>query len=101
MAERIHIAGFSVGVDSLLRQRCAWCGEVLIDLDLANIAVAPGEDGAPGRGPGTWEPFALVAVDGPCSWVVPCAEGEPLPLRCCASQRKLTLVEGEAEVTNA
>lgn len=80
MAERIHIAGHVVRVGDRLRQRCAWCEHVLIDEDLENVATS---DGQP---PGTWETGALIAVDGPGSWVVHLAPGEPLPLRACANQ---------------
>ncbi len=89
---KVHIAGFPVRVGSRLRQLCAWCGEQLIDLDLDCIAVAPGSSvGAPG----TWETNALVAVDGPVSWVVQPEDGDKLPRECCAKGPvKLTLVEG-------
>ena len=97
MSEQIHIAGVAVRVGTLLRQRCAWCGDVLIDLDLVNIAVAPNEDGSPGDGPGTFAPYALIAVDGLGQWVVPYEEGSELPLRCCASQRALKLVKEPSE----
>lgn len=36
----VHIAGFEVQFAERVRQRCAWCGEVLIDQELALIAVA-------------------------------------------------------------
>lgn len=91
MTERIHIAGPDLRVGSKLRQLCAWCGHVLIDMDLDCIAVSPNADGSPGSGPGTWAVFALVAVDGNAALVV-ADDGGPLPLRCCASQRKLTLL---------
>ena len=39
----VHIAGNDVQVGSRLRQRCAWCGAVLVDYDLANIAVPVGQ----------------------------------------------------------
>jgi hypothetical protein len=90
--EIIHIAGGVVHVGSKLRQLCAWCGYALIDVDLSGM-VTTDPDGIYG----TWAPGALVAVDGPGSWVVPCETGDTLPLRCCASQRKLELVPNEQE----
>jgi len=44
-----HIAGIDVEVQGrFLRQRCSWCGEILIDEDYANIAM-PGEWKKPGH----------------------------------------------------
>jgi hypothetical protein len=46
-----------------LRQRCAWCGAVLIDLDLTRVAVQvePGEEP---EAPATWPVGRLVRVAG-------------------------------------
>jgi len=41
MSAVTHIAGLNITVqDRYLRQRCAWCGVVLLDYDLANIQVS-------------------------------------------------------------
>jgi hypothetical protein len=34
----VHIAGFEITVAERLRQRCAWCGEILIDIELGRVA---------------------------------------------------------------
>ena len=77
MAET-HIASIDVTVDGrYLRQRCAWCGAVLLDYDLALIAVPEGQDPTPG----TWPAGALVRTDGAVSSVV---EAEVMPDDACA-----------------
>ena len=88
MARKIHIAGFPVRVGNRKRQRCAWCGEVLMDYDLANVLVAPGSRDPE---PAHFELGALVAVDGPGSWIVPHADGDRMPAGWCGS--KLSLVK--------
>jgi len=63
----IHIAGVDITLHGThLRQRCSWCGYVLMEYDLTRVAVPIGQDPTPGR----WEIGALVAVDGDCSWTV-------------------------------
>jgi hypothetical protein len=79
----IHIAGFPTRVGTHMRQRCAWCGTVLIDLHLENVAVAAKEDGSPGDLPGHWETGALVAVDGGCSYIVRHEDGTKIPDGWC------------------
>lgn len=75
-----HIAGTPVTVNNRQRQRCAWCGHILIDYDLANIAVPVGQEGEPG----TWEVGALVHVDGGLSYVIEQPTDERLPGDSCA-----------------
>lgn len=56
-----HIAAQDIVVEGrYLRQRCAWCGAVLLDYDLARVAVPIGQEGPPA----TWEAGRLVRVDG-------------------------------------
>lgn len=86
---KIHIAGLQITVGTLERQLCAWCGEKLVDHDAANIAVAPGS----GKHSSFWKTGALVARDGPGTWIVAHADGDQLPLQACASQAKLTVVK--------
>jgi hypothetical protein len=78
-----HIAGMKVQIGPLLRQRCAWCGAVLCDYDLRNIAVPEGQEGAPAM----WEPGELVRVDGTglmsASFAVPHTDGDELPDDAC------------------
>lgn len=75
----VHIAGSDVQVGDQLRQRCAWCGAVLLDYDLGRIAVPEGEDPRPG----TWPVGALVEVDGNASWIREHVDGEQLPANAC------------------
>jgi hypothetical protein len=82
--EVIHIAGADIQVGSQLRQRCAWCGALMLDYDLNGIAVPEGQEPRPG----TWPPGELVALvgdhrEGSASWVVEHVDGEPLPAGAC------------------
>ncbi|MEU9887938.1 hypothetical protein [Sphaerisporangium sp. NPDC051011] len=76
----VHITGLNVQVGAQLRQRCAWCGAVLIDYALDRIAVPEGQDPQPA----VWPVGALVEVDGPGSWIRPHVDGAQLPLNACA-----------------
>lgn len=99
----IHIAGLDVLVGALMRQRCAWCGEILEDRDLAAERVlveAPDDaraldpDGKlidpvkPYRG---WPVGHLVEVTatqsgaGTFMVVVDHRDGDKLPADCCAN----------------
>jgi hypothetical protein len=81
-----HIASENVVIgDRYLRQRCGWCGEVLLEYDLARVAVPVGGDPTPA----TWPHGALVRVDGNASTLVEplisTPEGVPeLPYDACA-----------------
>lgn len=75
-----HIAGLDVQVGPYLRQRCAWCGAVLSDYDLARVAVPEGQNPRPAM----WEVGILVAIDGVASWVVDHEDGADLPANACA-----------------
>lgn len=79
-----HIAGLDINVgERYLRQRCAWCDEVLLDYDLAAVATVVPADGAPGDGPCTWPAGRLVSVDGGMSWVL--EDGAKLPDDFCGA----------------
>ena len=78
----MHIAGLDIEVGGrFLRQRCAWCGAVLVDYDLERVAAPVGQDPRPS----VWPPGDLVRVDGNVSAIVPHADGEKLPADCCAA----------------
>jgi hypothetical protein len=85
----IHIAGPHIQVGPQLRQRCAWCGGLLIDYNLALIAVSIPEGKTEEtmtdeeRRPGTWQPGGLVAVDGNAQWTVEHEDGAELPDGAC------------------
>lgn len=72
----VHIVGTRVQIGELLRQRCAWCGAVLIDYDLAGIAVPLGQDPTPA----TWVEGSLVLIDGNMSVAI---DGVDLPPNAC------------------
>lgn len=75
-----HIAGATVQVGAQVRQRCSWCGAVLVDVNLERTAVPEGQD----LRPATWLAGGLVAVDGNAPYVVSHTEGEQLPADACA-----------------
>lgn len=75
-----HIAGLRIETGrGLVRQRCAWCGAVLVDEDLTRVAF---EADDPDKTIATWQPGAQVHVDGDASWVH--AEEAQLPDDSCA-----------------
>ena len=75
-----RIAGADITIGPLLRQRCGWCGAVLLDYNLDRVAVPAGQDPRPG----TWNLGDLVRVDGNLSTVVPHDDGDVLPADACA-----------------
>lgn len=81
MSGVVHIAGLDVRVGSQLRQRCGWCGAVIIDVNLANIMTLEGDE----MGYPTWKVGGLVAVDGNATYIVEHTDGEQLPAECCGA----------------
>lgn len=103
-AEVVHIAGQQIDIGGrYLRQRCAWCGYILIDYDLTMVAVAvePGEEPKP---PAMWTTGALVLVDGPMSTTVDHKDGDKLPATSCVTveldRRELEQLEARMEDTD-
>lgn len=81
MSSITHIAGLDCVVeDRYIRQRCAWCGAVLLEYDLARTAMieTPGE---PMGKPAMWPVGRLVRVDGHMSFSL---DDERLPDDACA-----------------
>lgn len=78
-----HVAGLVIHIGPLMRQRCAWCGAVLIDYNLSRIAVACPDGEAPSA-PATWEVGALIVVDGNASYLAKDQGDEKLPDDACA-----------------
>ena len=76
----VHIAGPAITVGDQQRQRCAWCGAVLIDFRFSLAMVPVGQPGPPP----TWPGGDLVARDGNASWIVEHKDGDPLPAEACA-----------------
>ncbi len=80
-----HIAGPDITIDGrYLRQRCAWCGDVLLEYDLERVAVPVGQTGPPV----TWPLGSLVSIDGPA--MVAMGNVNRLPDDAC-SRNPLTL----------
>lgn len=76
-----HIAANDIIIGGRrLRQRCAWCGAILIDYDLPRVAIALEGGEEPGL-PGAWAVGRLVRVDGPMSMVL--SETDELPEDAC------------------
>lgn len=84
MTGMVHIAGHTVTIGSQIRQRCAWCGAVLIDEDLSRVAV-PIEDA--GRPFPTWPTGELVEVERVgimrATRLVDHTDGDQLPDNAC------------------
>lgn len=77
----IHFAGPAITIDErYLRQRCAWCGAVLSDVDLLAVAVPEGQEHSWPH----WPDGALVDVQGGVSFVVPLTDDGKLPEGTCA-----------------
>ena len=83
MTSMTHVAGLVVNIGPHMRQRCAWCGAVMIDYDLTRIAVVV-TDGEKPSGPPTWEVGALIVVAGNASWVAEDQGDDQLPADACA-----------------
>lgn len=80
----VHIAGGCIIIcNRYMRQRCEWCGVVLLEYDLALTAAEIGQNPIPPH----WEPGILVRVDGHVSAAIegtPTIDGEgQLPPDCC------------------
>lgn len=80
-----HIAGACLNMfGRYMRQRCDWCGTVLVEYDLERGAVPVGQPGSAA----SWPPGALVRVDGHISAVIDnpalIDDGIQLPPDACA-----------------
>lgn len=90
----VHIAGPVITVGTLSRQRCAWCGAVIDERDMARTAVAiqPGESeehAVEGLRRSHWE--GLVLVDGGFKMSVEDpADGKVPPGSCMALDDDVT-----------
>lgn len=82
MIEITHIAGLVITLDGHVRQRCAWCSTILVDQELANVAVP---DDQPDKSFPTWPVLRLVTICGNASWTL--GEDERLPLTACARRK--------------
>jgi len=85
----VHIAGTVIVLfGRYMRQRCDWCGVILLEYDLARVAGLVGTDPTPAH----WPPGSLVRVDGNVSAAIDnpdVRDGEiQLPPDCCAFDPK-------------
>lgn len=64
-----HIVGVEVILDQRQRQRCAWCGAVLLDNDLTRMAILEDVPGQDAGKPASFPVGKLLRITG--------AEGEP------------------------
>jgi hypothetical protein len=69
----VHFVGPYVTIGGRRRQLCAWCGHVLLDVQLA-----PGQEHEP------WFDVKLVRVEDGTTTRQPYTYGDPLPPGCCA-----------------
>lgn len=81
-----HIAGAQLHLfGRYLRQRCDWCGVIIIEYDLARVMVPEGQTTGT---PAMWPVGGLIRVDGHMSAEVESVEDEPgvfrLPMDSCA-----------------
>lgn len=74
-----HMIGPAVSVGPLIRQRCTWCGALLMAYDTDRLAVPAGQDPTPAMLPDG----ALVRMDGAHSWTAD-TEAVTLPDDACA-----------------
>jgi hypothetical protein len=90
-----HIAGSPVLVGRKGRQRCAWCGELLLRVD-GDEMVHANANGSPPTAPKPWELGALVEVahfhQVARYSVVPHADGDLLPPNTCFGRLKLRVL---------
>jgi hypothetical protein len=88
-----HVVGPALTMDSrsrgrVLRQRCLWCGVLILEVELDRVAVQLPADGSEPRPIGTWEPGAVVEIaDGNprISALVEVGPDELLPGNACAN----------------
>lgn len=77
----IHFVGWPLRIGRRVRQRCAWCGETLEDVDLALVFVPAGSDGWR-----PWEPGKLLRIEGNLRSILDHEDHQSLPLGTCADR---------------
>jgi hypothetical protein len=103
VSEIVHLAGPQITFDNVVRQRCAWCGALIEERDLSNMAVATNSTASPEVQQeeanrvalGAWEGF--VAVEGTfpvCKSAVDEPEDGKAPERSC--MRLLPALKGDS-----
>lgn len=75
-----HIAGLRVEIgEQYIRQRCAWCGTLMVEHDRSRIAFQDGDS----TDLPTWEIGAVIRTDGNVTSIVEHVDGESLPDDAC------------------
>lgn len=90
MAEVVHISSHPCKVGPEIRQRCVWCGESLIEVDLRFIAVKAehADDPYP-----TWPTDAFIGKDGGATYVVEPPPDNKVPPTFCGAPSDLSTLE--------
>jgi hypothetical protein len=88
----VHIPGPVIAVGRRKIQRCAVCGEKLVDNKafIEGRVMAWSRENLEGGTPGFWPTLEPIRVDGTLSYVIEHVDGEQLPDDSC-----ITLVEGD------
>lgn len=81
MIEITHFAGEVITIDGRVRQRCSWCGSILIDELLANVMVPVDQ---PDKTFPTWMVGGLVTLRGNSSWSSAHEPNGVVPSSSCA-----------------
>lgn len=81
----IHFAGEVLHVGPLMRQRCSWCGALLLEYDLTGIGFEVRAGRPTPTRPAMWQPGTFMLVDGGMKAAVPPAENGKLPAGTCAA----------------
>lgn len=86
----VHLAGIDLQYETILRQRCSWCGTLLIDQDLTRVALETPADGSDPAPYPTWPVGGWIARetpdgDGGVTWVLEPDPDNPLkaPAESC------------------
>jgi hypothetical protein len=98
VAEVVHISSPAVKVGPEIRQRCVWCGESLIEVDLRFIAVEAEQADKPYP---TWPVDAFIGKDGGATYVVQPTPDNKVPRTFCGAPSDLstlTTEQGESDV---
>lgn len=94
MTAVVHIIGFPAQVGSIRRQRCAWCGALLDEMDFSRVAWSLNDDGTDPGPPPYWPVGDLIEVDGGVQRVIDLdelpdhpddPESKKIPDNCCAT----------------
>lgn len=66
LPSQVHLVGPDITVGTVQRQRCVWCGAMILEYDLANVSVQlqPGDDPENPPRPAVWPSGSLVLMTG-------------------------------------